>query len=259
MESFTQSVNEGWSHLYQTYTPRTIEFVGSAIVLFGAFWIPALALTTMDLLGPTVIGWRKIQAQSKQPNTAAMKKALSNCFSNQLLTGVIHLALLAATGKPLWKVGPTLPSLRDSVKQLFLASILQEIIFYHAHRALHHPYFYRKIHKKHHEFTTPIALAALYAHPIEYVASNILPVALPPYILGSHIVLFWFHLAWALVLAIVAHCGYELPSISKWNMVVHDMHHEFSRGNYGTIGLCDLIYGTRATEFKTSKVSKKQT
>ncbi|KAL4939809.1 hypothetical protein BDV06DRAFT_198072 [Aspergillus oleicola] len=257
MESITQNLNQGWSHLIHTYPPRTIEFVGSGAVLLGAFWIPALTLTAMDLLGPTRIGWRKIQPWSKQPKIEAMKKALTNCLNNQILTSIIHLLLLGATGKTLWKVDAALPSLRDIIKQLFLASIIQEIIFYHAHRALHHPYFYRKIHKKHHEFTTPVALAALYAHPIEYVASNILPVALPPYILGSHVVLFWLHLAWALVLAIVAHCGYELPSVSKWKMTVHDMHHEFSRGNYGTIGLCDVIYGTRATDPKALRISRK--
>ncbi|KAL4928148.1 sterol desaturase family protein [Aspergillus undulatus] len=257
MEPITESLTQGWSHLAHTYSPRTIEFVGSGAVLFGAFWIPSLALTTLDLLGPDRVSWRKIQPWAKQPKAAAMKKGLLNCLENQFLTSLIHLALLGATGHSLWRVDSTLPSLREITKQLFLSSIIQEIIFYHAHRALHHPYFYRKIHKKHHEFTTPVALAALYCHPVEYVLSNILPVALPPYILGSHVVVFWMHLASALLLAIVAHCGYELPSISKWKMTVHDMHHEFSKGNFGTIGLCDVLYGTRATDPKALRVSPK--
>jgi methylsterol monooxygenase len=33
---------------------------------------------------------------------------------------------------------------------------------------MHHGALYRRIHKQHHEFKAPFALAALYAHPIEF-------------------------------------------------------------------------------------------
>lgn len=37
---------------------------------------------------------------------------------------------------------------------------------------LHHPKLYKKIHKKHHEWTAPIGVISLYAHPIEHVVSG---------------------------------------------------------------------------------------
>ena len=43
------------------------------------------------------------------------------------------------------------------------------------HRVLHHPLLYKHIHKKHHEWSTPIGLVADYAHPVEHVISNIIP------------------------------------------------------------------------------------
>ena len=45
-------------------------------------------------------------------------------------------------------------------------------------RFLHHPRLYKHIHKKHHEWTAPIGIVALYSHPIEHVFSNLVPVAL---------------------------------------------------------------------------------
>ncbi|RDW67448.1 sterol desaturase family protein [Aspergillus mulundensis] len=249
-----------WSQTTSTYTPFQIEFFGSAAVLFIGFWVPSLIFTAMDILGPTHIPWRKIQAPTKQPPYAAVKKGLLNSLQNQLLTSALHLAYLGTSHyftsgrkNTIYTVPSTLPSTATMAKHILLSIILQDIIFYHAHRALHHPRIYKHIHKKHHEFTTPIALAALYAHPVEYFLSNILPVALPPALLGAHIVTFWFMLTWALVLAIIAHCGYELPPIYGWNMEVHDMHHELFVGNFGTIGICDVLYGTRLTDPKAAR------
>jgi sterol desaturase/sphingolipid hydroxylase (fatty acid hydroxylase superfamily) len=252
-----------WSHTTTTYSPTTIEFFGSAAVLFIGFWVPSLIFTWMDTLGPKHIPWRKIQAPARQPQYAAVKKGLVNSLQNQLLTSVLHLAYLgmlhfftSGAKTTIYNVDSALPSPTRMARDIVISIVLQDIIFYHSHRGLHHPKIYRHIHKKHHEFTTPIALAALYAHPVEYFLSNILPVALPPALLGAHVVTFWFMLTWALLLAIIAHCGYELPPIYGWNMEVHDMHHELFVGNFGTIGFCDVLYGTRLTDSKATRVAR---
>lgn len=36
-------------------------------------------------------------------------------------------------------------------------------------RLFHHPFFYKRIHKIHHEWTAPIGVVSLYAHPVEHV------------------------------------------------------------------------------------------
>ena len=43
-----------------------------------------------------------------------------------------------------------------------------QVCFFYTHWAMHHGALYRRIHKQHHEFKAPFALAALYAHPIEF-------------------------------------------------------------------------------------------
>ena len=46
---------------------------------------------------------------------------------------------------------------------------------FQAHRALHHPWIYAYIHKRHHEYKSVISIASEYAHPIEFIFSNAIP------------------------------------------------------------------------------------
>lgn len=261
MENPLTWIPSSWSRLVHSHSPVTVEFAGSILVQTVAFWLPVSFFTALDLLGPARVPWAKIQSSSKQPDIAAVKKGFANCLLNQFLTSAIHLSTLYllqrfTTRTTIFAVEPTLPSWGVVLKHFTLCTVLQEIIFYHAHRTLHTPTLYRRIHKKHHEFTTPIALAALYAHPLEYIASNILPVVLPPVIVGAHITTFWVMLAGALAEAVISHSGYYLPPVLGWTMIVHDLHHELSGGNFGIIGLCDWVHGTRFTQGRVKIATK---
>lgn len=61
-----------------------------------------------------------------------------------------------------------LPSIQQIVFDLALFFVLEEIIFYYGHRLLHYGALYRYIHKKHYEWTSPIAVVAHYCHPIKH-------------------------------------------------------------------------------------------
>jgi sterol desaturase/sphingolipid hydroxylase (fatty acid hydroxylase superfamily) len=43
--------------------------------------------------------------------------------------------------------------------------LVNDFLFYWAHRALHHPKLYGRIHKQHHLFKQTIGIAAEFAHP----------------------------------------------------------------------------------------------
>ncbi|THY52879.1 sterol desaturase [Aureobasidium pullulans] len=142
-----------------------------------------------------------------------------------------------------YRFDPAVPSVTEITRDIVLCILGCEIIFYYSHRLLHIRTFYQSIHNQHHQFKAPIAFAAQYAHPLEYLLSTILPFWLPPQILGCHIItclLFW---TVATVETVIAHSGYDFFTVLSKK---HDLHHEKSRVNFGTLGFLDWLHGTGA-------------
>ncbi|KAG8509248.1 Fatty acid hydroxylase domain-containing protein 2 [Galemys pyrenaicus] len=149
-----------------------------------------------------------------------------------------------------------LPTFHRFLLELVLFTLLEEVLFYYSHRLLHHPALYKKIHKKHHEWTAPIGVVALYAHPIEHVASNMVPVLAGPLLLGSHLSSLTVWLSLALIVTTISHCGYHLPFLPSPEF--HDYHHLKFNQCYGVLGVLDHLHGTDAV-FKQTKAYERHT
>jgi methylsterol monooxygenase len=59
----------------------------------------------------------------------------------------------------------TFPSFNRFIFDLLICLFVEEFFFYYLHRLFHSRILYRLFHRVHHEFTSPIAVGALYAHP----------------------------------------------------------------------------------------------
>ena len=97
--------------------------------------------------------------------------------------------------------------------------IVQELLF----RLFHHPLLYKYIHKQHHEWTAPVGLVAVYAHPLEHLVANLLPLVAGPVLLGSHLAVTWLWFIIATFVTVVSHSGYHLPFLPSPEF--HDFHH----------------------------------
>lgn len=120
--------------------------------------------------------------------------------------------------------------------------------FYWTHRLLHvHP-LYNWIHKFHHRFKAPTAVASVYANPVEFTVGNHLGVALGPCLVNPHpyVAYFWFFLA--LFSTGGSHSGYYFFGAEG-----HDIHHEKFNYNFGVGGFMDYLCGTKYEVAKKKK------
>jgi sterol desaturase/sphingolipid hydroxylase (fatty acid hydroxylase superfamily) len=90
----------------------------------------------------------------------------------------------------------------------------------------------------HHDFKAPISIVSLYAHPLEIIFGNIFALVGPIFFFNCDLFSFYMFIIFGFIDSITDHCGYDIKQRD------HDIHHEKTIYNYGSIGLLDYICGT---------------
>ncbi|KDR77646.1 hypothetical protein GALMADRAFT_224919 [Galerina marginata CBS 339.88] len=232
-----------WLHLLDQYSSSTIEFAGTSIVQFVFFWTVSAIYIALPYIAPKFSARHKLQKTEKLPTPSELWDCLTIVTRNQVITSMIHGVLIILRGRqPVYRVDAILPGLVEILRDVTLAALFHDILYYYTHRLIHHPSLYPAIHKLHHHFTAPVALASQYATPAEHLFSNLMPVVLPFIILKVHIVTFWAGLAFDLMQTSTFHSGFDFFA---GNARFHDAHHEKFVVNFGSVGLLDWLHGTR--------------
>lgn len=130
-------------------------------------------------------------------------KMVRECLIDVLLGHLLVRPILLYFSMPLfandgWLLGSNIPNFLTIMKQLFCCIMVDDTVFYWVHRGFHHPAIYKHIHKQHHAFKAPIAVATEYSHPIEDF-SNTLATVLGPLLMGSHSIVFYLYTTLKLV------------------------------------------------------------
>lgn len=105
------------------------------------------------------------------------------------------------------------PSIWEIVWQVVFCSFCEDFMFYCTHRVLHTKWCYKHVHKKHHEYTQPVSIAAQFAHPFETFFEHIIPFYFGLVLLDRRCHFVTMNV-WGLYRVMEggdAHCGYEFP------------------------------------------------
>jgi len=230
-----------------------LGFYGTAFVTMSVFWWLNMFFMILDYTGrPKFLLAYKVQDSQNMPlDPSRLRKAILRVLFNQIVISgpIMALAyyLMELRG---CSFGRHLPTFAWVVWEVFVMIWVEEICFYYSHRLLHHPRLYKHIHKVHHEWTSPIGVVSIYAHPFEHAVSNLLPIILGPLLCGSHIATAWMWYALALTSTTISHCGYHFPFLPSPE--AHDFHHLKFNQNFGVLGVLDRLHGTDAI-FRQSK------
>ena len=87
---------------------------------------------------------------------------------------------------------------------------------------------------------------AEYAHPLEHLIANVLPIMLPLALKRTHFLSLFIFSIFELWEAAADHSGYDFLKLPPTEL--HDLHHSKFRVNLSTLGLMDWIHGTKDAE-----------
>jgi len=239
-QSFISMVGDDQYYLY---------VYGTVIVTTIYFWICAAIYTFMDVTGkPAFLTKYKMHDNNAPVNPVKFWKVVKHVLFNQIVLG-IPAGMLSY---PLWafmKSNSTLsitslPSLQTTLLHILVCIISHDAWFYYGHRLLHHRSIYKHIHKVHHEWTSPIAPAALYAHPVEHLFTGQMSVSSGLLLMGSPLPIVWLWFCLIEMQVMNDHSGYHFPL--HFSPEFHDFHHLKFHTSYGWIGIWDWLHGTDA-------------
>jgi len=227
-------------------------------IVYGAMLLPLeLWSPAMDASMPY-----KIQPQ-KRIEAERVPRVVATSLAKLCLIGLPYIMCIATVsvksrGEKGVRLQGSLPPYSERAWMLLAHLLVNEVLFFYSHWAFHKGSLYKKIHKKHHEFTAPFALAALHAHPIELVVADLIPFTAGFLIFRPHIFFCFMWIVGACLGTQTHHSGYRLPWIADFDEQpdFHDFHHQRFNCCYGNIGWLDALHGT-AKAYHEAKAAKK--
>lgn len=205
------------------------------IVVVNLAWATgALLCLGLDQV-PALARWK---IQEKRNGT----REFLRCAGHAVLVKFVSEIPLTLAAAPLFvllgiQTAAPLPSVGVVLATLAFCLVVEDGWHYFAHRALHTRWGFRKIHYLHHHYTTPFAIAASYAHPLETVFTGFGTV-LPVLMLRPHLFTMLVWIVVKQVQATAVHSGYQFPwRPSRFlpflvSAGFHDRHHRRFNRNY---------------------------
>ncbi len=242
--------------------PKLFTYLGIFINQYIAFFINTTVYYFIYKAKSPFFEKYKIEKEEwpwEKPNWKVfLNKHIKNILFNQIFIfgGVLLLSGLLKEKIPHRIDYESLPSWKEFTLHYLFTVTINDLCFFLTHWLLHHEKFYQKIHKVHHENKITHAVAAYYAHPIEFLFGNVLVFTVGNIILGQRLHLFTSMMSMQIGIerTMETHSGYSftwspiyitsyyLEFLSKPDF--HSYHHLQFKGNYAGVYLIwDRYFG----------------
>jgi 4-alpha-methyl-delta7-sterol-4alpha-methyl oxidase len=250
MYSYENIVN----YLFEIYNNRELTFFTliPSVVSSLSFAIIAAPFTLADFFRPAFA--EKFRINSKyRIDSKTLRLYLWYFFKIAFMQIILALILWPFIRKTGIHSGE-LPSILEISWQIGLFLIIDDFIFYWAHRILHTKWFYKKIHALHHKAKDSVSLTSVYFHPAEYLLVTASTLA-GPVLIEAHIYTIYIWIIIRQIIAAEGHSGYQIPYFLTVipgydGTVFHDWHHRANNGNFGLFfGFWDKFFGTISPDY----------
>lgn len=254
-------MQETWASIVAAHSSEKIEVMGTFLTQLTTYLLLALFFTPLDFSDPLVLRNYGLRAMTKRVKVSLLRKFGISAFRNQLIAAALHALQLAlfqrlALPTPISRVTASIPNFREVFRDIFLCTLGREVLYYYLHRLLHNPRLYFHIHKHHHQFAPPLAIAGHHFHPVDYIITGVLPVVIPAWVLKAHVLTMWLNIILVFTEASVVHCRYNFYEMFDLKPTSHDLHHKYNNVNFGVFGAMDYIHGTNFLGERQSIVRK---
>jgi len=238
---------EAWPRLldkFEDYQKIVVMLTG---VFAVTYWTNGLFLEAMERIFPEKLDKLRIQPVTGIAKRPSYSKLVSILAINTCLVPLIALSIgLSVRFRP---TDFQVPGPLEIFLSLLGSVWANEVIFFYGHWLFHaNKFLYRHVHKVHHEFKSPNALAAIYCHPIELVVSDFGPLAAGILLFNTNLYFAAIFTGFGVLGTQTHHCGFRWPWIPRHGNQpnFHDYHHERFVCNYGNLGWLDNLHGTNA-------------
>ena len=102
---------------------------------------------------------------------------------------------------------------------VFILNLWNEVYFFLIHKMLHQPFFYRSIHKTHHQSKVPSVFSVYSFHPIEALLLSAVPLTIAPFVNLSSYAYLLYPLT-SVLLNYAGHCNYRFGN-GNGNSLAH--------------------------------------